>query len=548
MIDVDNADVELRIKGRLAQWQRDAIQVSGLQASGDVALRWSRSAAVRSEMDLQLGVERVSWSGNPALTVNKSEWQLHAEAQAKVEDFWKSLTINGDASSPRLKVDLLQDQSQRDGERQSLQTLTFGPSRVQLLQLHPFRSHGTEGEVQLSVDTLRFGTWPAPDARARLHLDGRAVRADGMLLLQGVEVLRFTGAHGLASGCGEVELSASHGLPALGKLLQPRPATLSRLDLRAGKADARFALDWCARPTPRLDARGTLRMSDATLGWEQARIEATQSTLQVDGLHPLRGRLQLAAQRAELATGTSLTDLNVDVTLAARSLTVGALGAQLLGGSLRGGPLVLPWPLSDQPLPVEIYRIDLGQLLGLFNVQGLAGSGQLDGVLPLAYRDGSLAIHDGRLNSLGAGTLKYAPTLALPDNPGLQALRNFHYKYLGLGLEYAPDGAYRVQAKLEGNNPDFYSGYPIRFGLNINGALPGLFRAALFFRRFQPTHLGTIAIRQTGMILLSLLHSLAEFSHVLEIPSARRLARAAPRGLFADRFVSRRPKNRSKST
>jgi hypothetical protein len=52
-------------------------------------------------------------------------------------------------------------------------------------------------------------------------------------------------------------------------------------------------------------------------------------------------------------------------------------------------------------------------------------------------------------------------------------------------VHYAADGAYRTQTMLEGSNPDFYSGYPIRFGLNINGTLPGLFRAAIFSGDFN---------------------------------------------------------------
>ena len=38
---------------------------------------------------------------------------------------------------------------------------------------------------------------------------------------------------------------------------------------------------------------------------------------------------------------------------------------------------------------------------------------------------------------------------------------------------------------LYGENPDFYDGYPIRFSLNINGELPGLFRSALFSGDFN---------------------------------------------------------------
>jgi hypothetical protein len=164
---------------------------------------------------------------------------------------------------------------------------------------------------------------------------------------------------------------------------------------------------------------------------------------------------------------------------------VHALHVQLLGGSVSSEPLSLPWPPAEQALPLKIHQVDLGQLLALPKVHGLSGSGQLGGVLPLVYRDGSVEIRDGQLNALSAGTLKYAPAESIPDNPGLQALRNFHYRQLGIHLWYAADGAYRTQATLEGNNPDFYNGYPIRFGLTINGKLPGLFRSAVFSGDFN---------------------------------------------------------------
>lgn len=265
----------------------------------------------------------------------------------------------------------------------------------------------------------------------------------------------------------------------LGKLLQPRPPALLPLELQAGELDARFTLDWCTRPKLRFDAKGTLQARDATLGWDRARVEAVQTRLQLDGLYPLQGRIQLSAPRGVLATGTALADLNVDLALATKALTVHALDVALLGGTLHSAPQSLPWPSAEQAMPLEIRHIDLGQLLALFKVNGLSGSGQ-DGVVPLTYRNGSVEIHDGQVNSVGGGTIKYAPVTTIPDNPGLLALRNFHFQQLGMHLWYGSDGTYRTQVKLDGSNPDFYSGYPISFGLNINGALPGLFRAALF--------------------------------------------------------------------
>ena len=469
------AEVQLRIKGQLKQWQRDAFQMHGMQAVGKVTLHWSRSVEVRSALALQLDVQRLAWLGDSPLTVGKSTWEIKAEAATQADgDFWKNLALNGEASSPQLKV-----------TRGSAETLTLGPSRLRLVKFRPAGPQGAQGELSLSADAMRIGTWPAPALRARLHLEGSTLRTDGTLQLQGTEVLRFVGTHTLSRGCGEATLTMQHALQTLGKLLQPRPHALLTLDFQAGAADARFKMDWCTQPRLRFDAKGSLQVRDAALGWEQARAEAVQIKLQLDGIKPLRGRIQLAAQRGELATGTPLADLNVDLALAAQSLNVHALHVQLLGGSVSSEPLSLPWPPAEQALPLEIRQIDLGQLLALPKVHGLSGSGQLDGVLPLVYRDGSVEIRDGQLNGLGAGTIKYAPAELIPDNPGLQALRNFHYRQLGIHVWYAADGAYRTQATLEGNNPDFYNGYPIRFGLNINGKLPGLFRSAVFSGDFN---------------------------------------------------------------
>lgn len=475
LADWSAADLQLAIKGQLKKWQQNEIQVHGVQAAGDVALHWSRSAGLRSELALQVGAERLSSQGGSPLNLSKTTWKVSAEAAAKPDgDFWNSLTLHGEASSPKLKVDL-----------GSKQTLTLGTTRLQLLQFSPARLQGAEGELLISSDSIRVGAWPSPDVRARLRLDGSALRADGTVLLQGKEVLRLDGTHELSRGCGKATLSSQQSLAVLGKLVQPRPQVLLPLDFQAGNAEARFILDWCSGANSRFDVKGTLQVRDAALGWERARVEALQSTLRIDGLHPVQGRIQLAAQRGELATGTPLTDLNVDLALAARVLTVHALTVKLLGGSVHSEALSLPWPPSEKAFPLEMRQIDLGQLLALFDTQGLSGSGQVGGVLPLIYRDGGLEIHDGQLNSLGAGTIKYAPVLSIPDNPGLLVLRNFHFRQLGMHVRYTSDGAYRTQATLEGNNPDFYNGYPIRLGLNINGVLPGMFRSALFSGDFN---------------------------------------------------------------
>lgn len=487
------AEIQARIKGRLPRWQSSAIQISDLQMAGDVALRWSRSGAASADLAAQVGIAALSVSSDSALSLAPSTWQLKAAAAARTDgDFLPSLVLQGEASSPQLTV------KQRSG-----QTLTLGASRVQLLRFRALAEEGgsrgrntksakaapgAEAELLLAVDAIRFGGWPSPDLRARLRLDRNVLRADGTLLLQRKEVVSFVGSHALARSCGETTLSAKQSLPALEKLLQPRPAAIRPLALAAGEIDARFTLNWCTQSKRPFDARGTLQTHAADLRWEEAGVQGVHSRLQVDGLNPLRGRLQLAAKRGELAIGTPLADLKVDVALAADALTVHALHLSLLGGSIgseANKPISVPWPPAGQTLPVEVRQIDLGQTLAMLKLHGLSGSGQLDGVLPLTYRDGGVEIDDGQLRSVGAGTLKYAPTPLIPDNPALHALRNLHFEQLGMHLWYTADGAYRTQIKVDGNNPDFYDGYPVRLGLNINGKLPGLFRSALFSGDFS---------------------------------------------------------------
>ena len=475
LADWGTADLQLRINGQVRQWQRGAIGGRDLRAAGVAALHWSGSGKLHGDLALKVAAGRLSWQGDFPLTVNESSWTLSARAAADAnDDFWESLVVQGEASSPQLKA-----------VRDSAPPLTLGPSRLQLLRFQPARRQGAKGELLLAADAIRFGDWPAPDLRARLLLDGSALRADGSLLLQGNEALAFAGAQELNRGCGEATLMMRQPLARLGKLLQPRPPVLAPLSLAAGEADGRLTMDWCARPKPIFNAKGRLQLRDAALGWDMARVEALQGTLQLDGLQPLRGRVSLVAQGGVLATGTPLSDLSVDLSLASSVLNVHALRVSLLGGSVHCAPLGLPWPPSEKTLPLEVRQIDLEQLLALLKVDGLSGSGRLSGVLPLAYGDGSVEIIDGQLSSPGAGTLKYAPGATLPDNPGLQVLRNFHFRQLGLHLWYGRDGAYRTQARLDGNNPDLYEGYPIRFGLNVNGALPGLFRSALFSGDFN---------------------------------------------------------------
>ena len=471
-LDINEVMARMRITGLLPHWRHGLLQARAVQASGTAGVRWRPDTGLNADTHLQIQAERMQVGGKTPWQVEKSQWTVQAEASAMPgRDLLDSLELRGEAASRTLQV-----------VRGNAAALVLGPTSLRAVRFRPAQQ---QGEFLLAADTVKLGGWPAPDVRSRVVLRGQNVEATGSLQLKQTPVFRFSATHALGQGCGRGLVTISQDLAVLGQALQPRSPALRPLDLQAGQAEGRFDLAWCARPELVLDARGSLKAHGVELGWEQARLAGLGLNLQLASLKALQGRIQLDAKRGQLATGTALADFKLDLALAPGTLQVDALQLKLLGGSVNAGPQTLPWPLAGQSLPLEIRDLDLGQVLALFKQPGLSGSGLLGGVLPLSYRDGALEVRDGQLSSPRGGTLKYAPTLAIPDNPGLQALRNLHFEKLDMHVWYAPGGAYRTQIKLDGRNPDFYNGYPVRFGLNINGALPGLFRAALFSGDFN---------------------------------------------------------------
>jgi hypothetical protein len=58
-----------------------------------------------------------------------------------------------------------------------------------------------------------------------------------------------------------------------------------------------------------------------------------------------------------------------------------------------------------------------------------------------------------------------------------QALNNFHYRLLRVGVEYGENGILDLNAQLEGRNPDFKKSPPIHFNLTVQEHIPTLLKS-----------------------------------------------------------------------
>lgn len=198
----------------------------------------------------------------------------------------------------------------------------------------------------------------------------------------------------------------------------------------------------------------------------------------------LSGRGPLALDLARLAAGLDLVSLSTDLDI--RSTT--DFGALDLEASLLGGRLSAPvLRLADGRLEDALIQwegFDLGRLLTFLDVNGISGTGTMDASFPVTSTPEGVAVRDGRFSARGPGRLAY-DSGGPATNIGLQALENFRYDSLEGTVNYGADGAYTIGLDLLGRNPDLYGGHPIRFRLNLGGAMPALFRSLFLTGDFE---------------------------------------------------------------
>lgn len=391
----------------------------------------------------------------------------------------------------------------RDGSRieATRPTLTAAQLRAERLQLglaglrldwnggQPPRLHGP---LQLQLASLRQAALQTRDWRAVLHLDANPAgqRLTGTLdngagLAAALQAER--GADGALRAqlrLNDIDFAAGNPLAA-GLAAWPAPLAIAAGRLQAGA-------------TLRLNPRGALRASaelqlhGVAAQYERSALSGLDAQLKAS----LRdGRLQVelpALQLASLDPGIVLGPLAARASYQARldalpagKLILYQLDAGLFGGRLRARPDALSLARRPLPLRLQVEGLDLAQLLAAYPAEGLAGSGLLDGELPLSLAADGLRIAGGTLRARTPGGVLQLRNPALQrfaaDNPALalavRALDDFRYDRLDGRVDYAAQGQLLLALRLHGRNPALEGGRPVHFSINLEENLPSLLRS-----------------------------------------------------------------------
>lgn len=169
------------------------------------------------------------------------------------------------------------------------------------------------------------------------------------------------------------------------------------------------------------------------------------------------------------------------------ALRVQALSVDIAGGEIKAAPLTIRTGNADIATTLSISNLDMAEVTKLLSIEGLDGTGRLDGTIPLHVKGSQVAIEKGNLKAREAGTLRYRPE-SLPEaiskshssvELAFQALTDFHYDKLDLSLDKDVNGDGTVMLHLQGQNPAVMSGQPFNFNIRVDSNFDRLAEYAL---------------------------------------------------------------------
>jgi hypothetical protein len=262
--------------------------------------------------------------------------------------------------------------------------------------------------------------------------------------------------------------------------LQPRdvvPLFGSQIQEVTGKAALGGATSWSAG---KVVSNLELLLQDLSFKSPQADVLRLNSVVKINSLVPFTTRpgQQLAAGLVDV--GLPLTDLVATFRIdPGPRLVIDNARLMLTGGEVSMAEVAIDLPNPRVELALNVRDVDLARVLQLAQIEGLKGTGNLTGQIPVSITGDTVTIRNATLAATGPGTLSYAPGTTPSALVGggesvdmaMKALNNFQYSNLSLTMSREPGGDTVALMHVKGRNPDFYGGYPVEFNLNISGKL-----------------------------------------------------------------------------
>jgi hypothetical protein len=386
-------------------------------------------------------------------------------------------------------------------------TVVLDQAHLTLQTLQGDQAHWqTEGMLSLAGVAPQLPTVPLPVTQweasfavhdAALRLEAHSTAFDAAVTL----VSRLEYMFATQAGAVHLQLSPVQFDPSHVSWRKVVPLESFPIDVTSGHLSATASLGWgpdagSHDPSPVLQTgSATITLEQLSGQYENMMVHGLTTTLhlQTAGADTLTMPEPAKVTIAALQTGVEVTDLSLDLQLGWTPpatlpwVALRNVSAAVFGGRVTSEEVRVDFAHLDHTFPVKVEQLDLQQLLHLEQQKGLEGTGVLDGVIPVILTPTGLQVHNGVLEARPpGGLLRYqpAPETAQEVAPSdshlslvLQALSDFHYHVLNLGVQYEEDGTLKLTVRVEGKNPDWQQGRPVHFNLTVQENIPALLKS-----------------------------------------------------------------------
>lgn len=307
----------------------------------------------------------------------------------------------------------------------------------------------------------------------------------------GSRYLEFSGKHTFDSGNGmlKVEIAPLSFSP---DSLQPAALSpvLAPLENVSGLVSASAQIQWCKQGIS--GGRGVVDLQNVSFTHEAAKVNGLNATLNLSHLLPLNSRPQQIITIRNIDPGIPLENLLVSYQIEGTDpprIALEKAHFSMMDGLLSLEPTVIDPASVRSNIMIRVDSIDLADFFELIQIEGLTGSGHLNGHIPITLEDNQITIKNSHLAAKAPGILRFKSEKAaqlLADageemNLLLQAVQDFHYTELSLNLDKSATHDLIAKLSLLGNNPNVKDGQIFRLNIKLESNIDKI---------LQPIHQG----------------------------------------------------------
>lgn len=292
-----------------------------------------------------------------------------------------------------------------------------------------------------------------------------------------VRYLKITGKHALDSGNGLLKAEiiplsfAPDGLQP--GALSPLPAQLEEV---SGHLSANAHLKWSSAGIR--SSRAAVELRNISFARENTKLSDLNVKLHLTDLLSPGSPPQQSITLRRLDAGIPLENLLVSYHIQSADpprIAIEKAQFSMLDGLVSLVPTIIDPAAARSDTLVRISNIDMEAFFKLINVDGLTGTGHLDGQIPLTLEDKQVTIRNGHLAAKMPGVLRFKSEKAsqLLASSGkemnllLQAMQDFHYTELSLDLDKSVTHDLVAKLSLLGNNPEVKDGRAFRLNIKL---------------------------------------------------------------------------------